>query len=44
MATRTRLQMYNQHDRTTPHFTRNDIHYLDEQFPDRWIGPGGPQN
>jgi hypothetical protein len=28
----------------TPHFGRRVTEFLNEQFPDRWIGRGGPQN
>jgi hypothetical protein len=29
--------------RGTSHFSRHMTEYLNEQFPDRWIGRGGPQ-
>jgi len=41
---RTLLQMYYQHQGTPTHYARNITQYLNEQFPDRWIGCGGPQN
>jgi hypothetical protein len=40
----TQLQMYYQHDGVPPHFTRNIMQYLTEQFPNHWIGHGGPEN
>jgi hypothetical protein len=33
-----------QHDGTPPHFSRRAREILDQQYPDRWIGRGGPRN
>ena len=35
-------QMYFQHDAATPHYTRHVREYLNESFPNRWLGRGGP--
>lgn len=40
----TRRRMYFQHDGTPPHFSRAVSTYLNQQFPDKWIGRGGPQS
>ena len=37
-----RSQMYFQHDVAPPHYTRNVRDYLNESFPNRWLGRGGP--
>ena len=37
-----RSQMYFQHDGSPPHYTRNVSDYLNESFPNRWLGRGGP--
>lgn len=37
-----RQQMIFQHDGAPPHFTRNVRAHLDQVYPDRWIGRGGP--
>jgi len=37
-----RSQMYFQHDGAPPHYTRHVRDYLDESFPNRWLGRGGP--
>ena len=37
-----RSQMYLQHDGAPPHYTRHEIDYLNESFPNRWLGRGGP--
>ena len=34
--------MYFQHDGAPPHYTRHVRDYLDESFPNRWLGRGGP--
>lgn len=38
----TRHRMYYQHDGAPPHTARVVTQYLDEIFPGRWIGRGGP--
>lgn len=38
-----RYRMYYQHDGAPAHFSRAVSVYLNEQFPERWIGRGGPQ-
>jgi hypothetical protein len=35
-------QLYFQHDGAPPHYTRHVREYLDEYFPNRWLGRGGP--
>ena len=37
-----RSQMYFQHDGAPPHYTRHVREYLNEFFPNRWLGRGGP--
>jgi hypothetical protein len=37
-----RSQLYFQHDGAPPHYTRHVREYLDESFPNRWFGRGGP--
>ena len=37
-----RSQMYFQHDGAPPHYTRNVREYLNESFPNCWLGRGGP--
>ena len=37
-----RNQMYFQHDVAPPHYTRHVRDYLNESFPNRWLGHGGP--
>jgi len=34
--------MYFQHDGAPPHYTRHVRKYLNEFFPNRWLGRGGP--
>ena len=34
--------MYFQHDRAPPHYTQHVREYLNESFPNRWLGRGGP--
>ena len=34
--------MYFQHDGAPPHYTRHVRDYLNESFPNRWLGRGGP--
>jgi len=34
--------MYFQHDGAPPHYTRHVREYLNESFPNRWLGCGGP--
>jgi len=34
--------MYFQHDGAPPHYTRHVREYLNESFPNRWLGHGGP--
>ena len=34
--------MYFQHDGAPPHNTRHVREYLNESFPNRWLGRGGP--
>ena len=34
--------MYFQHDGAPPHYTRHVKGYLNESFPNRWLGRGGP--
>jgi len=36
-----RSQMYFQHDGAPPHYTRHVREYLNESFPNRWLGRGG---
>jgi hypothetical protein len=33
-----------QHDGAPPHFSRNVREMLDNQYPQRWIGRGGPHH
>ncbi|GFG32263.1 hypothetical protein Cfor_09898, partial [Coptotermes formosanus] len=40
----TRRQAYYQHDGAHPHFSQVVRPYLNQQFPNRWIGLGGAQN
>ena len=35
-------QMHFQHDGAPPHYTRHVRDYLNESFPNRWLGRGGP--
>jgi len=37
-----RSQIYFQHDGVPPHYTRHVRVYLNESFPNRWLGRGGP--
>jgi len=37
-----RSQMYFQHDVATPHYTRHVREFLNESFPNSWLGRGGP--
>jgi hypothetical protein len=37
-----RSQMYFQRDLAPPHYTRHVREYLDESFPNCWLGHGGP--
>ena len=37
-----RSQMFFQHDGAPPHYTRHVTEYLNESFPNRWLGRGGP--
>jgi len=37
-----RSQMYFQHDGAPPHYTRRVTEFLNESFPNRWLGRGGP--
>ena len=37
-----RSQMYFQHDGAPPHYTLHVRDYLNESFPNRWLGRGGP--
>ena len=37
-----RSQMYFQHDGAPPHYIRCVREYLNESFPNRWLGRGGP--
>ena len=37
-----RRQMYFQHDGTPPHNTNRVTELLNELFPNRWLGRGGP--
>ena len=37
-----RSQMYFQHDGAPPHYTRRVREYLNDCFPNRWVGHGGP--
>ena len=37
-----RSQMYFQHDGAPPHYTRHVREYLNEFFPNRMLGRGGP--
>lgn len=39
---RTRQEMWLQQDGAPPHFARDVRNYLNEVFPQRWIGRGGP--
>lgn len=39
---RTRLRMYYQHDGAPAHFGHTVKNWLNEHFPNRWIGRGGP--
>jgi len=35
-------QMYFQHDGAPPHYIRRVMEFLNESFPNRWLGRGGP--
>jgi len=37
-----RSQMYFQHDGAPPHYTRYVREYLNESYPNHWLGRGGP--
>jgi len=37
-----RSHMYFQHDGAPPHYTRHVREYLNESFPNHWLGHGGP--
>ena len=37
-----RSQMYFQHDGAPSHYTRHVMEFLNESFPNRWLGRGGP--
>jgi len=37
-----RSQMYFQHDGAPPHYTQHVREYLNESFPNRWLGHGRP--
>ena len=37
-----RMHIYFQHDGAPAHFARQVKQHLDERFPERWIGRGGP--
>ena len=37
-----RSQMYFQHDGAPPHYTQHVRVFLNESFPNRWLGRGGP--
>jgi hypothetical protein len=37
-----RINDWFQHDAAAPHFSRNVREILDNQYPQRWIGRGGP--
>jgi len=37
-----RSQMYFQHDGASPHYTWRVREYLNDYFPNRWLGHGGP--
>ena len=37
-----RSQMYFKHDGAPPYYTRHVRDYLNESFPNRWLGCGGP--
>ena len=37
-----RSQMHIQHDGAPPQYTRHVREYLNESFPNRWLGRGGP--
>jgi hypothetical protein len=39
-----RINDWFQHDSAPPHFSRRAREILDQQYPDRWIGRGGPRN
>lgn len=39
---RARETLIFQHDGAPPHYTRRVREILDERFPDKWIGRGGP--
>lgn len=40
---KTRLRMLLQQDGAPPHYSREVKDYLNQEFPERWIGRGGPQ-
>ena len=40
----TRRQVYYQHDGTRPHFSQVVRQYVNQKFPNRWIGRGGTPN
>ena len=37
-----RSQIYFKHDGAPPHYTWHMREYLNESFPNRWLGRGGP--
>jgi hypothetical protein len=39
-----RINDWFQHDGAPPHFSRNVREILDNQYPQRWIGRGGPHH
>jgi hypothetical protein len=39
-----RINNWFQHDGAPPHFSRNVREILDNQYPQRWIGRGGPHH
>jgi len=40
----TRIAMYSQHDGAPSHYTRHVMQYLNDTFPNRWIGRGSTIN
>jgi hypothetical protein len=39
-----RINYWFPHDGATPHFSRNLREFLDNQYPQHWIGRGGPHH
>ena len=42
LTIRSQMYRYYQHDGAPPHYTRHVREFLNESFPNRWLGHGGP--